>query len=94
MRDGSVDNMAVASPWWLGLVVPKRYARHAVTRNLIKRQMRAQATGNQHRLQPGQWLVRLRAPIDLRLFTSAASERLRSAMRDELALAFEKAARS
>ena len=89
-----MDNNGSAGPLWLGLVVPKRYARHAVTRNLLKRQMRAQAVGNQHRLRPGQWLIRLRAPFDARLFTSAASARLQSAMRAELELVFERAARA
>ncbi len=32
-----------AVQWWLGLVVPKRHARRAATRSLLKRQMRAHA---------------------------------------------------
>lgn len=86
-----MDNNGSAGPLWLGLVVPKRYARRAVTRNLVKRQMRAQAVGNQHRLPSGQWLIRLRAPFDARLFTSAASARLQSTIRAELELVFDKA---
>lgn len=93
-RDAAVDNIESTLQWWLGLVVPKRYARHAVTRNLIKRQMRVQAAENQHRLRAGQWLIRLRAPVDARLFTSAASEQLQIAMRTELTQVFERAARA
>ncbi len=89
-----MDNIESTLQWWLGLVVPKRYARHAVTRNLIKRQMRVQAAENQHRLRAGQWLIRLRAPVDARLFTSAASEQLQIAMRTELTQVFERAARA
>jgi len=83
-RSPAVDNHRAVRQWWLGLVVPKRHARRAVTRNLLKRQMRAQAAGHRDRLPPGQWLVRLRAPFDPRLFPSAASSVLRVAAREEL----------
>ncbi len=83
-----MDNDAGAGQYWLGLVVPKRHARRAVMRNLIKRQMRAHAQGCQPRLPPGQWLIRLRAPFDPRLFSSAASERVRDAARSELTQVF------
>ena len=88
IQAASVDNHARPGQWWLGLVVPKRHARRAVTRNLIKRQMRAHAQGCQPRLPPGQWLIRLRAPFDARLFSSAASGRLRDAARSELTQVF------
>jgi ribonuclease P protein component len=84
----SVDNSAKPGQWWLGLVVPKRHARRAATRNLLKRQMRAQAEGRRPHLPPGQWVIRLRAPFDPRLFTSAASGRLRGEARSELAQVF------
>jgi ribonuclease P protein component len=88
IQPASVDNLAEPGLWWLGLVVPKRHARRAVTRSLLKRQMRAHADANRPRLPPGQWVIRLRAPFDPRLFTSAASERLRDAARSELARVF------
>jgi ribonuclease P protein component len=72
------------SGWWLGLVVPKRHARRAVTRSLIKRQMREALRRHQQHLPPGQWVLRLRAPIDTRQFPSAASEALRALVRAEL----------
>jgi ribonuclease P protein component len=37
---GSQTNLVQPLGIWLGLVVPKRHARRAVTRNLIKRQIR------------------------------------------------------
>ena len=77
-----VDDLA--SGWWLGLVVPKRHARRAVTRSLIKRQMREALRRHQQHLPPGQWVLRLRAPIDTRQFPSAASDALRAAVRAEL----------
>ena len=88
IQSASVDNHAKSDQWWLGLVVPKRHARRAVTRNLLKRQMRAHAEGSRPRLPPGQWVIRLRAPFDPRLFASAASDRLRDAASSELAQVF------
>jgi ribonuclease P protein component len=80
----SVDNTSCAKGWWLGLVVPKRHAKRAVTRNLLKRQMRAAVDRDGPRMLPGQWVVRLRAPFDARLFPSAASVALRQAASREL----------
>ena len=93
-RDGAVDNNGPDWQLWLGLVVPKRHARRAVTRNLVKRQMRAQAVASQHGLAPGQWLIRLRAPLDARRFTSASSAQLHAAVRAELAQVFARVARA
>ncbi len=69
---------------WLGLVVPKRHAKRAVTRTLIKRQMRAVMHAHASQLLAGLWVVRLRAPFDRQAFVSAASDRLRCAVHDEL----------
>ena len=69
---------------WLGLVVPKRHARKAVTRTLLKRHIRAamqQARG----LEGGMWVVRLRSPFAKTEFLSAASDRLAQAASLELA---------
>ena len=77
-----VDDFAFGH--WLGTVVPKRHARRSVTRNLLKRQMRQVMEGLCARLDPGLWVLRLRAPFDPRAFRSAASEALRVAARTEL----------
>ena len=69
---------------WLGLVVPKRHARRAVTRTLLKRHIRAavqQAGG----LEGGMWVVRLRSPFAKTEFLSAASDQLAQAASLELA---------
>ena len=66
------------------MVVPKRHARKATTRNLLRRQIRSAMTQHQTRLAHGMWLVRLRAPFDPRHFKSAASVTLRGAARAEL----------
>jgi ribonuclease P protein component len=69
---------------WLGTVVPKRHAKRSVTRNLLKRQIRAAFDGRDADLAAGLWVVRLRAPFDRKLFPSASSEALRAAARAEL----------
>lgn len=69
---------------WLGLAVPKRLARRAVTRTLVKRQMRAACDSRLSGLAPGQWLLRLRAPFDARAFPQAATRGLQQAVRSEL----------
>jgi ribonuclease P protein component len=73
-----------ANGWWLGLVVPKRHARRAVTRNLIKRQMRCVMTEQAEHLPQGLWVLRLKAVFDLSRFASPGSVALRQAARDEL----------
>jgi ribonuclease P protein component len=69
---------------WLGTVVPKRHARRAVTRSLLKRQIRAAVAAHAERLASGLWVVRLRAGFDRATFASAASDALGAAARTEL----------
>ena len=69
---------------WVGAVVPKRHARRAVTRSLVKREIYAAAARHREALAPGLWIVRLRAPFDRALFPSAASTALRRAVRSQL----------
>ena len=79
---------------WVGAVVPKRHARRAVTRSLIKRQIYAAAERHRDRLGPGLWIVRLRSPFDRKHFVSAASQALRDDARRELESLLEAAARA
>lgn len=69
---------------WLGCVLPKRLARRAVTRNLLRRQIRAAMARHEGELAPGLWVVRLRAPFARTDYPSAASQALRLAVRGEL----------
>lgn len=71
---------------WLGLVVPKRYAKRAVTRTLLKRRIRAAVSTSSATLAPGLWVVRLRTPFARSEFISAGSERLDKAAAGELAM--------
>ena len=78
---------------WLGLVVPKRHARRAVTRTLLKRQIRHVAAACARELEPGLWVVRQRSPFDPQQFPSAASDALKEAARAELRALFDRAVR-
>jgi ribonuclease P protein component len=78
---------------WLGLVVPKRHARRAVTRTLVKRQIRNVVAACAPQLEPGLWVVRQRNPFDVKQFPSAASDALKQAARAELRALFERAVR-
>jgi ribonuclease P protein component len=77
----------------LGAVVPKRHARRAVTRSLLKRQIYAAAETHREALGDGLWIVRLRAPFDRTEFPSAASNPLRILARRELDALFSAVAR-
>lgn len=68
----------------LGMVVPKRHARRSVTRSLVKRQIREGVRRHVARLPVGDWVLRLRAPIDRSAFPSARSAALGQLLRDEL----------
>ena len=78
---------------WLGLVVPKRHAKRAVTRTLVKRQIRNVAAACAPQLEPGLWVVRQRSPFDPKQFPSAASDALKEAARAELRALFDRAVR-
>lgn len=69
---------------WLGCVVPKRHARRAVTRNLLRRQIRQVAQDIEPSLQDGLWLVRMRLDFDRKIYPSAASQALKGVAREEL----------
>jgi ribonuclease P protein component len=92
---GQVDQAVVDEPsWpvpagWLGVVVPKRHAKRAVTRNLIRRHIRA-AQARRNPLRPGLWVVRLRKPYEAAQFRSAASAALAETLRHELDTLFDR----
>ena len=76
---------------WLGAMVPKRWAKRAVTRNAIKRQIYAVSAQFESQLGLAAHVVRLRAGFDRQQFTSASSELLKTAVRAELMNLFERA---
>ena len=78
---------------WLGAMVPKRWARRAVTRNAIKRQIYNVSEHFVDRLPVAAHVVRLRTTFDRKQFISATSETLKLAVREELLQLFERAVR-
>ena len=92
---GSVGNtqaLFAVAPLWLGAMVPKRWARRAVTRNAIKRQIYHVAPHWQANLPAGAYVVRLRATFDRQQFVSAQSVLLKQTVRAELQQLFARAA--
>jgi ribonuclease P protein component len=69
---------------WMGAMVPKRWARRAVTRNAVKRQIYAVSALFESRLPLAAHVVRLRASFDRSQFKSASSVALKQAVRAEL----------
>jgi len=76
---------------WVGVVVPKRWAKRAVTRNGIKRQIYNVSASFEHKLAAAAHVVRLRSGFAREQFKSAWSEPLAAAVRTELLQLFEKA---
>lgn len=69
---------------WLGVIVPKRWAKRAVTRNTIKRQIYAVSTDASYQLPLAAHVVRLRSGFERAEFISATSDKLKAAVRAEL----------
>ncbi|MDI9331766.1 MAG: ribonuclease P protein component [Alphaproteobacteria bacterium] len=91
---GAVQKQADPGVWCIGAVIPKRWAKRAVTRNAIRRQI-YQAWSDWHdRLPFGTHVVRLRHAFAPAKFTSATSVHLRQAVRQELNQLFAQRAQS
>ncbi len=73
-------------------MVPKRWARRAVTRNLIKRQIYNVAEIFESSLPRAAYVVRLRAAFDRSHFISAASDQLKKSVRAEVEQLFKRCA--
>lgn len=73
---------------WIGAMVPKRWAKRAVTRNAIKRQIYTVSTRLQNASTPAglpaAFLVRLRREFSRQVFVSASSCALKETVRAEL----------
>ena len=78
----------------MGAMVPKRWAKRAVTRNMIKRKIYSLAALAQPKaLEPSSTLafvIRLRSAFDPQVFKSATSTQLKSAVSQELSDLFAK----
>lgn len=90
LHRGSLDAMRADRPLfpvdaaWMGVVLPKRWARRAVTRNAIRRQIHELSRQHADALPRAAWVVRLRSEFSRKQFVSATSEPLKRAVRAEL----------
>lgn len=84
------DNHAGPGPdiVWLGAMVPKRWARRAVTRNAIKRQIYSVSSQVEFDVPGAAHVVRLRSGFDRKQFVSASSDPLKIQIRQELVRLF------
>ena len=83
---------AVRDDAYIGALLPKRWAKRAVTRNAIKRQIYTVSMALRPPLRPAAHVVRLRAGFDRTQFVSATSPALKQAVRGELQELFARAA--
>jgi len=74
----------------MGALTPKRWAKRAVTRNLIRRQIHAVSREFEKGLTPTAYVVRLRAAFNPQKFVSASSGVLKQTVREELKQLFGK----
>jgi ribonuclease P protein component len=83
---------AIQDEPWVGAVVPKRWAKRAVTRNGIRRQIYSVSASFASRLPAAAHVVRLRMDFARAEFPSAWSEALKASVKGELLKLFEKVA--
>jgi len=69
---------------WIGAMVPKRWAKRAVTRNAIKRQIYTVSADFSRQYPQAAFVVRLRSSFPRTEFVSAVSEQLKQAVRAEV----------
>jgi ribonuclease P protein component len=90
--ESSTQALFVVRDCWIGALVPKRWAKRAVTRNAIKRQIYTVSQGLEPPLPQAAHVVRLRTVFDRKQFVSATSDALKQAVRGELQELFARAA--
>lgn len=78
---------------WIGAMVPKRWAKRAVTRNAIKRQIYTVSADFSPQQLTAAYVVRLRRDFTRKTYVSASSEQLKLAIRKELVMLMSDGAR-
>jgi ribonuclease P protein component len=79
---------------WIGAMVPKRWAKRAVTRNAIKRQIYTVSADFSPPDRHAAYVVRLRRDFSRKTFVSASSDALKQAVRLELIALMQDGARA
>lgn len=78
---------------WIGAMVPKRWAKRAVTRNAIKRQIYTVSADFSPQQQHAAFVVRLRRDFSRKVYLSASSDLLKQNVRIELVALMQEGAR-
>ena len=78
---------------WIGAMVPKRWAKRAVTRNAIKRQIYTVSADFFPKQRHAAFVVRLRRDFSRQAYLSASSDLLKQAVRTELIALMQEGAR-
>jgi ribonuclease P protein component len=84
-EDSQVPALFPIQSMWIGAMVPKRWAKRAVTRNAIKRQIYTVSADFLHNYPQAAFVVRLRKEFSRKEFISATSSHLKEAVRAEVA---------
>jgi ribonuclease P protein component len=79
---------------WIGAMVPKRWAKRAVTRNAIKRQIYTVSADFSRAYPQAAFVVRLRSAFARTEFVSAVSGPLREAVRHEIQILMQAGAQA
>jgi ribonuclease P protein component len=83
-KPGDAPGLFPVQDIWIGAMVPKRWARRAVTRNAIKRQIYTVSADFLNQYPQAAFVVRLRREFSRKEFISATSEHLTRAVRTEV----------
>ncbi|NBX15420.1 MAG: ribonuclease P protein component [Betaproteobacteria bacterium] len=79
------QGVMVAQGLCMATLIPKRWAKRAVTRNAVRRQIMTAFSNEQNNLMPVPHLVRLQSSFDIKTYNSASSETLKNAVAQEMA---------
>lgn len=82
--NGQLPGLFKFTDTWIGAMAPKRWAKRAVTRNAIKRQIYTVSSDLASQLPPAAFVVRLRRGFTRPEFLSASSDALKQAVRAEV----------
>ena len=83
-NSGNSKPLFATQSLWVGAMVPKRWAKRAVTRNAIKRQIYNACSSRATDMPVAAYVIRLRSGFDRKQFVSATSDALKLAVRIEL----------
>jgi ribonuclease P protein component len=90
-KAGEASGQFRESVAWVGVVLPKRHAKKAVRRNMLRRQIYSVGMEFQEQLEGAAHVLRLKKGFEDEGFVSASSEALKKAVRTELKDLFARA---